>query len=112
MVVTSKALEEYMIDSNSARRISEHEAKQRGGTLIEREISMETSDEEFADGDPYSYMGSFALKVEEIFTSIFLHHRVGWFTGYKVTETANAFGRTFKVSTIAVQMSEHQWRHG
>lgn len=112
MYVSAQALEEYMIDSNSAKRISENEAKERGGKLIEREISMETSDEEFAGGDPYSYMGSFALKVEEIFTDIFMNHRVGWFTGYKVTEAQSSFGRVFKISTLVVQMSEHQWKHG
>lgn len=110
MKVTSTALEEYMMDSNSAKRISENEAKVRGGKLIEREFSMETSDEEFAQGDVYSYMGAFSLKVEEVFTSIFMNHRIAWFTGYKVSETTASFGRTFKVSTIGVQMSETEWR--
>lgn len=109
MDVTAEMIEEYLSDSNDAKLISEEEALACGGKVVERYIH---ADENVYD--PIVYMTDIALEVSQIFMGIFSDdkYRIRSFTGYKVEEIPSSMGRTYKISTIVVSMSEFEWFHG
>lgn len=104
----SAELEDYMKDSKASERISKAEALQRGGVSVSRVFTMETQEVENS-GDKYAMFGGFALMIEDAFSSMFYHHKIVAFTGYKISAVPTVFGVTYRAETIVVQAKDGDW---
>jgi hypothetical protein len=110
MNITAQGLEEYLSDSNPSKQISLKEAIELKALPLSREFTYGVSDIRYADGDIYSFYGNCAVDIENVFSDLFLEHRIVGFVPYKVTQIETTFGIKFKVDTMVVIASEREWR--
>lgn len=97
----SVELEAYLKDNNPSMQISKEEAKERRAIPVFREFTFETHDLKL-HWDKYSFFGECSLRIEQVFSALFLEYQVSGFTPYKVTQMPITFGLSFKVETMVV----------
>jgi len=97
----SAELEAYLKDNNPSMQLSLEEALERGAIPVFREFTFETMDLK-QHSDKYSFFGECSLRIEQVFSALFLEYEVRGFTPYKVTQMPITFGLSFKVETMLV----------
>lgn len=109
------ALETYIQDSKTTKRISIEEATaNKKATLISREFTVDKNTIENAQtkDDIQTIFAGVSIEIEDTFSELFMSYRVVAFTGYMVYVKERDFVYVFTVQTLAIDTTEEEWNNG